>query len=88
MLGQLKTSGQFLTRQPFEFMTTIKDGHGNTVGYTVDVSPHRKEIRTRSNALAGWFNPNWGHNGATFDSAGAKIGEGDLRSALVDFTEH
>jgi hypothetical protein len=65
--------------------TLLKNATGATIGFLDDVSPYRKEIRHSSNALAGWFNPKWGHTGATFDATGARIGEGDLRTALLNF---
>ena len=66
--------------------TLLKDHSGRTIGFLRDVSPYRREVLSRSAQVAGWFNPKFGPNGATFDTGGVKIGEGDLRAALVDFS--
>lgn len=66
----------------------VRDGKGKVVGWLRDVNEHRKEVRSRSGAVAGWYDPKFGLNGATFDSTGYRIGEGDLRTSFLDFERH
>jgi hypothetical protein len=54
---------------------------GAVLGYLHDVSPYRKEIRTRSNSLLGWYNPQLNK---TFDATGRVIAnDGDIRAHLL-----
>jgi len=61
--------------------TPLKDASGKTIGYLVDVSPYRKEVRLPSGAVAGWFNPT---TGKTFDRSGGVVSNsGDMRASLI-----
>jgi hypothetical protein len=53
---------------------------GKVLAYENDVSEYRKEIRDRSNALLGWYNP---HQDKTFDRSGRSIGSGDQRGRSI-----
>lgn len=64
-------------------MKIIKSANGETIGYENDVSGYRKEIRSRSNALLGYFNPEEGPEGKTHDASGRVIGFGDQRTRLL-----
>jgi hypothetical protein len=64
-------------------MKPIKLANGTVVGYENDVSGYRKEIRSRSNALLGYYNPEEGPEGKTHDSSGRVVGFGDQRTRLL-----
>lgn len=62
-------------------MKPITDRTGRVIAYENDVSAYRKEIRTPSNGLLGYFNP---HTGKTFDRAGNVVSNsGDIRTSLI-----
>jgi hypothetical protein len=62
-------------------MTPLLSRNGSVLGYLNDVSPHRKEIRSRKNSLLGWFNP---VQNMTFNASGKTISnKGDLRASLL-----
>jgi hypothetical protein len=49
-----------------------------------DVNDYRREIRSRSNGLLGWFNPKEGPSGKTHDRTGnATCNNGDIRAKLI-----
>ena len=61
--------------------TLLKDASGKTIGYLVDVSPYRKEVRLPSGAVAGWFNP---QTGKTHDRTGSVVSNsGEMRASLI-----
>ena len=64
-------------------MKPILDASGAVVGYENDVSEYRKEIRSRDNALLGYFNPKEGPDGKTHVSSGRVVGSGDQRQRLI-----
>ena len=64
-------------------MKPIIDRSGRVIGYENDVSDYRKEIRSKSNSLLGWYNPEDGPEGKTFDRSGRMIGFGDQRGRLI-----
>ena len=64
-------------------MKTITDQSGKVLAYENDVSPYRQEIRSRSNALLGYFNPHEGPDGHTHDHSGRVIGNGDQRGRFI-----
>ena len=62
-------------------MKEIKDASGKTIAYQNDVSQYRKEIRSRSNALLGWYNP---ETDKTHDRSGSVVSNsGDTRASLI-----
>lgn len=64
-------------------MKPILDRIGKVIGYTHDVSEYRKEVRSPSNSLLGWYNPKCGPGGKTFDRNGQMIGFGDQRGRFI-----
>ncbi len=66
-------------------MQTIEDGAGKVLAYENEVSEYRKEIRSRSNALLGWYNP---HTDKTHDRSGRVVSNsGDVRASLIPPSE-
>lgn len=62
-------------------MKPILDRSGKVVAYENDVSEYRKEIRSRSNALLGYYNPKLNK---TFDRTGNVVSNsGDVRGRLI-----
>jgi len=62
-------------------MNKITDQSGRTIAYENDVSEYRKEIRDRSNALLGWYDP---QTDKTHDRSGRAISNsGDARATLI-----
>lgn len=64
-------------------MKPIKSANGKTLGFENKVSDYRVEIRSSSNALLGFFNPEEGPEGKTHDASGRVIGFGDQRTRLL-----
>ena len=64
-------------------MKPILNASGAVIGYENDVSQYRKEIRSRDNALLGYFNPKEGPEGKTHLSNGRVIGGGDQRALFI-----
>jgi hypothetical protein len=64
-------------------MKPVTNQIGKVLAYQNDVSPYRKEIRSRSNALLGHFNPHEGPEGKTHDRSGRVIGNGDQRGRFI-----
>ena len=64
-------------------MKPILDASGAVIGYENEVNEYRKEIRSRGNALLGYFNPKEGPNGKTHDRSGRFIGSGDQRGRFI-----
>ena len=64
-------------------MKIITNQSGKVIALENDVSPYRKEIRSCSNALLGYFNPLEGPNGKTHDCSGRVIGDGDQRGRFI-----
>lgn len=64
-------------------MEPITDASGKVLAYENDVSEYRKEIRSRSNALLGFFSPKEGPDGKTHDASGRVIGHGDQRGRFI-----
>jgi hypothetical protein len=62
-------------------MQPILDRSGRVIAYENEASESRKEIRSRSNALLGWYNP---ETGKTHDLTGNVISNsGDVRASLI-----
>jgi hypothetical protein len=62
-------------------MKPILDRSGKVLAYENDVNEYRKEIRSRSNGLLGWYNP---HLDKTFDRSGRCVSNsGDVRASLI-----
>jgi hypothetical protein len=61
-------------------MKPILDRSGKVIALENDVSPYRKEIRDRSNALLASYNPKINQ---TFDRSGKMVGTGDQRARLI-----
>ena len=68
-------------------MKPIKDHAGKTLAYENDVSSCRQEIRSRSNALLAYYNPEVGTDGQTFDRSGRMVGSGDQRGRFIPHDE-
>lgn len=64
-------------------MKPIHNASGAVIGYENDISDYRKEIRSRSNSLLGFYNPKDGPQGKTFTATGRCIGHGDQRMRLL-----
>lgn len=66
-------------------MKPITDRTGRVIAYEQDVSPYRKEIRSRSNALLGHYNPTIDK---TYDRSGNVVSNsGDTRARLIPASE-
>lgn len=67
-------------------MKPILDRSGRVIAYENEVSAeYRREIRSRSNALLGWYNPS---TGKTHDRTGKVISNsGDVRASLIPPSE-
>lgn len=62
-------------------MKKITDKNGRTIAYENNVSNYRKEIRSGSNSLLGWYNPS---TGKTHDRSGNVVSSsGDARGMLI-----
>jgi hypothetical protein len=66
-------------------MKPITNQSGRVIAYTQEVSPCRQEIRDRSNALLGHYNPK---ADKTFDRKGNVVSNsGDTRGTLIPPSE-
>jgi hypothetical protein len=63
----------------------ITDRAGKVLAYEQDVNNHRQEIRSRSNALLGWYDPELNK---TFNRSGRCVSNsGDTRASLIPPSE-
>jgi hypothetical protein len=66
-------------------MKKITDKNGRTIAYENDVSKYRREIRSGSNSLLGWYNES---TGKTHDRSGNVVSNsGDARGMLIPHSE-